>query len=453
MANKCKDLPFFKEATTSTRSEVTIETDTSSYEHFNLKLNNNSNYNRIKLSNKNVKVMHLNIQSLNNKLIDIELLLNNLDNEIDILCIDEHWLTSAQLESAFLRYYKVANAFCRTQLKHGGTLIYVKESMNIKPLAIINEFNVEQVFECCGIHVIDLNIVVIAVYRSPLGDFNIFCEKLDHVLFKFVSYSNIIICGDFNVDFLTHSTNQFKLLSLLTSYNIYPTVNFPTRVTSASSKCIDNILTNLNLQNINTIPIQVDFSDHDAQLIELIDFNVMKANTKSVYKYTRMFNDKNIANYLDDISRINWDFLSLNSKGKNFNQFAAIINKALNAYFPKTEIRQRANIKQWITKGIKISSKNKRNLYRLNLFFKNNILDTYYKKYSNILKSIVIEAKRRCIHNEISTAKNKIKTTWSVIRRECNRNKQYQTNLTLVNNVCPKSFGTKFNDLYKTEMK
>ena len=106
-------------------------------------------------------------------------------------------------------------------------------------------------------------------------------------------------------------------MSLLASYNIYPALNFGKGITATSSKCIDNILTNRNLQTIRTEAIQIDFSDHDAQLIELMDLSVVKTNTINIINYSRLFNNKNIINYLEYINKVSWDCLYGNTENNN----------------------------------------------------------------------------------------------------------------------------------------
>ena len=74
-----------------------------------------------------------------------------------------------------------------------------------------------------------LNFCVLSIYRSPTGNFDIFMEKLEEILnLLFLNPVNLIICGDFNVNFLTDNTKKYQIISLLKMYNLYYIVNFPT---------------------------------------------------------------------------------------------------------------------------------------------------------------------------------------------------------------------------------
>jgi exonuclease III len=50
-----------------------------------------------------------------------------------------------------------------------------------------------------------------ALYRSPTGDFDTFIEKLEETLnLLFLNAVNLIICGDFNVNFMIDNTKKKK---------------------------------------------------------------------------------------------------------------------------------------------------------------------------------------------------------------------------------------------------
>jgi len=71
----------------------------------------------------------------------------------------------------------------------------------------------------------------------------------------------------------------------------------------------------------------------------------------------------------------------------------------------------------WITKGIKISCINKRELflrYRENK--DNKQLMNHYKKYCKILKNVINEAKKQSFYKQVVVSSNKVKTAWKIIK-------------------------------------
>ena len=65
------------------------------------------------------------------------------------------------------------------------------------------------------------NIIIICIYRSPVGDFLYFLNQLESLLNKIYNPTNeIILCGDFNVNYLNDNTRKDCLNSLLASLKL-----------------------------------------------------------------------------------------------------------------------------------------------------------------------------------------------------------------------------------------
>jgi hypothetical protein len=47
----------------------------------------------------------------------------------------------------------------------------------------------------------------------------------------------LILCGEWNIDFLHENDNQKDLTDLLLKYNLVNTVRSPTRITTSTSTC------------------------------------------------------------------------------------------------------------------------------------------------------------------------------------------------------------------------
>ena len=74
--------------------------------------------------------------------------------------------------------------------------------------------------------------------------------------------------------------------------------------------------------------------------------------------------------------------------------------------------------KPWITKGIRISSQNLRNLNLKTKLTSNQSLLEYYKKYKSIYKKVIKEAKRQHYTKRINNSRNKSKSAWKIINFE-----------------------------------
>jgi hypothetical protein len=73
--------------------------------------------------------------------------------------------------------------------------------------------------------------------------------------------------------------------------------------------------------------------------------------------------------------------------------------------------------RNWITKGIKISCTHKRELFIRYGENKDNIhLKNHYRKYCQIPKNVVNEAKKQFFIKQIADSSNKLKTVWKIIK-------------------------------------
>jgi hypothetical protein len=85
----------------------------------------------------------------------------------------------------------------------------------------------------------------VCTYRSPDGDFHTFLNKLELVIEKVHSLNKkLILCGDWNINFMKRSDRLEELRNLLVMYNLINTVISPTRITKNSMSLLDVIVTN-----------------------------------------------------------------------------------------------------------------------------------------------------------------------------------------------------------------
>jgi len=66
----------------------------------------------------------------------------------------------------------------------------------------------------------------------------------------------IILCGDFNINYLNDGSRKDLLDSLLASCNLFSTVNFPTRISNNSCTLVDNIFINTYRHEHNYITLE-----------------------------------------------------------------------------------------------------------------------------------------------------------------------------------------------------
>lgn len=98
------------------------------------------------LHKKQLSLIHLNAQSLQNKKESVDFLLNNLNHRFDFLAFTETWSIDNRDTIQFTNYS--CASICRENKRGGGVSIYVHESVKYN---IVKEYTVISThFECHG---------------------------------------------------------------------------------------------------------------------------------------------------------------------------------------------------------------------------------------------------------------------------------------------------------------
>jgi len=219
--------------------------------------------------------------------------------------------------------------------------IYILDNINYTTINM-DRYSTEKDIEICAVklHISSYTIIIITVYRSPTGNIAHFLSNLEAALNQIYSNTvNIILCGDFNINYLVDNQNKQALNSLLTSYNLSSIIDFPTRIHNDSKTLIDNIFIN-KLTNINysVYPLINGLSDHDVQVLNLLDITVLDER-KELYSY-RKINTYSLNEFQTKLSYETWETVfNDNDTDTIFNNFLNTFLKLFNASFPKKKVQ------------------------------------------------------------------------------------------------------------------
>jgi len=183
------------------------------------------------------------------------------------------------------------------------------------------------------------SVCIIAIYRAPSGNFDLFLSKSDVVLRNlYTATQDYIVCGDINIDDLIDSDRKGRLDALLKTYNLTSVVNFPTWIQKNSTTAIDNIFIDTSKTGKYSVsPIINGLSDHDAQLITLHSYNSRPSSKK--YRLTRNINDHTIHDFLTKLSYETWDTIfSTDDVNIMFNSFLDTYLKMFYSSFPLKKV-------------------------------------------------------------------------------------------------------------------
>jgi exonuclease III len=142
-----------------------------------------------------ISILHQNICSLRHKTTEVEVWLNTELNQVNVICLTEHCLSCQNLINTNIPNFKLVSAFKRKCKTHGGSCIYVKDNTSIltKDIDCFATFGEETNFELSLIELVDFKLNVGCIYRAPVGQFDIFLDKLETIIQKLLRKNKVLI--------------------------------------------------------------------------------------------------------------------------------------------------------------------------------------------------------------------------------------------------------------------
>jgi hypothetical protein len=203
-----------------------------------------------------------------------ELICSFTTNKINphIICLSEHYLSTQNLLLINLEnYYLGCNFSCN--INHGGGVcIYIRKVIHFVNCDV-SHYHFEKIIEFCAVQIDTKtsHIVIICIYRSPVGNFEQFLSILGTALkYLYRPKTGFLICGDVNVNYLLDSYHKVQLSTLLNTFNVTHTISFRTRIYRSKGSAVDNIfIDNTRLHSFIVSPIVNGLSDHSAQYLIL----------------------------------------------------------------------------------------------------------------------------------------------------------------------------------------
>lgn len=386
----------------------------------------------------NLQLLHINIQSLANKIDVLELICSNY--KPTVICLTEHWMCVSKITNSWIEGYQLVSYFCRADSDHGGSAIFVKSDIakNCNNIEYLVDLYSELHFECSAI-VINKVLCIVTIYRSSSvsSDTKIFLDKLYHLLeYITAKYPYVIVNGDFNINFLEQTNNKKLLFDILDMYNLTLPYYEPTRIARygnhVTSTGLDYIVS--NIRNANGSVKHFGISDHSAQIIQWNekDFAINHDNKKTEL-ISRKFNDNTVSEF-KTIYRRYYENIVPDDIDVMFDNFFSHFQWCFEAAFPKQKKVIHSNCKK-ITFSVDLHNElNKlKEVEWLRKRVNDPQLDDRYKKGKRALNKRIVEEKRHHNANIINNSNNKTKALWKLVNKKRNTIKGNE-NLYLVSN-------------------
>lgn len=227
-------------------------------------------------------LIYLNINSIRNKLEEIEILLATYkDNSIHFIA-----LTEIKLHDFENQYYNLPNynVFYNNRGDgHGGVALFVRKDIHCSELHSECSSNIN--FLAVAIH--DMRITISVVYKQPTVNFVSFIEFIN---LKLSTFKKNIIVSDMNVDLLKHNNFAINYMNIIESngFFILNKINsrYFTRIgrrnignnISISKTIIDHVLTDITSNTYKLGIVDTPLSDHKQMLLSFDDHSNRLAN-------------------------------------------------------------------------------------------------------------------------------------------------------------------------------
>ena len=247
----------------------------------------------------NLKIVLMNIRSLNSNFTEFEHFLDNISIELDFIILTETWSKALDLYKNRLSNYNMVHS--EQSNKSGGTVIfYHKNTIHITESSnnIISESDsVSITFDYRN----KKNQTLLAIYRSPSRDPAKFVTSLN-MWVKTLKTDNILaIAGDFNICKKKYYTdkNSENLYDTMLEHSLLPAINTDTRIDpngKGTGTVIDQIF--LNYKYLISCDItyagnyNAGITDHKLQYLFMQnDKDQVRKNNER--PFIRVYNDKN----------------------------------------------------------------------------------------------------------------------------------------------------------------
>ena len=167
------------------------------------------------------------------------------------------------------------------------------------------------------------------------------------------------------------------------------------------------------------------------QLIDVSDYFpifVIFKGQHFVRKVTRSYRNYNVCLFKEDLSKLNWEHVyryeNVNVAYVNFyDMFVNVCDKHAPAVTFSSSKKRSTPKNPWISTGIVKAIRKKHNLYTK--YRSSNFNEEYgneYKKYRNMLVTIIKNAKRMYYSDSFSENRNNMRKTWGIIKELISRN-------------------------------
>ena len=342
---------------------------------------------------KNIIISYININSIRNKLDNLEIMMGEL---VDVLTISESKLDgtfpTSQFEmQGFKRPYRLD-----VSDQSGGLLTFVRNDI---PSRKLTDFKLPKDIQIIPV---ELNLrkvkwLLLNIYKHPKQNVSYFLEILSNMIIWYSSYDNIIINGDFNLE-----PDNPVLSNFLNINALYNHQKEKSCWKSPLGSCIDLIISNRKHSIMNTGTVETGLSDHHLLIYTMLKTTFDKLPPKLIqYRSWKDFDENLFRCELEQKLYNVYDYAT----------FHRIFNNALDRYAPMRTKILRGNNQPHVNKFLRKAIMKRSRLKNIAIKTKSNEDMAAYKKQRNLVVNLNRQAKKDRFANTGTKSRNFWKVT------------------------------------------
>lgn len=365
-----------------------------------------------------LKIIHLNIRSIQKNFDEFNLFLNLFDFRYDIIVLTETYVIG-DLDIVQLKGYNAIYNNGNIN-KNDGVIVFIRNTIDFssKIVSFGNNKLIEVSFKN-----LDENVILTACYRSPNSCIATFVNDLNVYFQSGVKNTDShIFIGDVNIDTLANSSDAEEYKNILSANGYLPYINACTR--KQSRTCLDHIVIKSKTYDQNTINSYVfpfEITDHwpVAVFIKCEKNLNVKEQAVKIKKYTD-YNKLKL-----DLQNETWSTVyqaqSIDEMVDNFVNLL-IYYTNINTKIVKSKFKQEKIRKPWITKGLLKSINEKNRIYLQSMDQPNNEdLNSRYKLYKNKLNRLIAKSKQEYTKKVLFTKETSSMQVWKHVNSLCSK--------------------------------
>ncbi|CAG4981160.1 unnamed protein product [Colias eurytheme] len=336
---------------------------------------------------------------------------------VDILAVNETWLREGEEGRApLVPGYRLRHIPRSRSIRNrgGGVGFYVKEGMVVKTLQHPITLQVEQMWVKTTVQ--GKTVVLGTAYRPPWLDVQIFLDALIESLGSFMWSDNIVLLGDFNINFLNKQHVSFsKLESFLHTMNLTQLISEPTHFTDKSETLLDLICTNIAASHVVVEHVSA-LSSHAFVSCTL---NIPKDKYIPRWITYRSLKDIDMESFEATLEEVRWHtIMEMNNVDEMVKILTTYIQIIFDHHAPRKVKYVKRKLHPWITDTIKLMMKTRDEAQVTARRSKEGKHKAYYKELKSIVSQALHREKQSYFDNYVNSNINNPPKLWKHIKEQ-----------------------------------